>query len=210
MNNATVIDNPFVVNALTALRDKNTPTDVFRHYSDQLCSILLSESLQDLPLKKITLQTPITETTAESLDTEDIVVVPILRAGVAMLTSALSLLPKAKVGFIGLARDENTAIAKEYYYKLPKITQNTIILIVDPMLATGGSILHLLHSLSQTPAREIRVISVISAPEGLEKITAAFPKIKIFTAAIDDHLNDQKYIVPGLGDYGDRYFGTEA
>jgi uracil phosphoribosyltransferase len=209
MNNVSVIGNPFVVNALTVLRDKNTPIDVFRRYSDQLCSILLSESLQDLPLKKITLQTPIASITAESLDTEDIIIVPILRAGVAMLTSALALLPKAKVGFIGLARDEATAIAKEYYYKLPKITQNSIILIVDPMLATGGSILHLLSSLSKTPAGEIRVISVISAPEGLEKVTAAFPEVKIFTAAIDDHLNDQKYIVPGLGDYGDRYFGTE-
>lgn len=209
MNSVTVINNPFVTDALSALRDKTTPRDQFRHYSDQLCRILLSESLKGLPVKTSQIQTPIVETTSERIQTEDIVIVPVLRAGIAMLPTALTLLPKAKIGLIGLRRDEQTAIAEEYYYKMPEITDRTMILIIDPMLATGGSIVHLLKRLKETAAKEIRVISVISAPEGLTKVTTEFPDTQIFTAAIDDYLNEQKYIVPGLGDYGDRYFGTE-
>lgn len=210
MQNVTVINNPFVTDALSALRDKSTPINEFRHYSDQLCRILLSESLKGLPVTKSQIETPVAATTSERIHTEDIVIVPVLRAGIAMLPTALTLLPKAKIGLIGLRRDEQTAIAEEYYYKMPEITDRTMILIIDPMLATGGSIVHLLRRLQETSAKEIRVISVISAPEGLAKVTAAFPQINIFTAAIDDHLNEQKYIVPGLGDYGDRYFGTES
>lgn len=209
MENVTVVENAFVKNALSVLRDNNTSIEAFRHYSDQLCQILLSESLSGLPLIQSTVQTPITETKTERLLTENITIIPILRAGIAMLSAALTLLPNAKVGFVGLERNEQTAIAREYYYKVPPITKDTMVLIVDPMLATGGSIAHLLAKLQATPTKEIRVISVISAPEGIEQVVNKFPEVKVFTSAIDDHLNDQKYIVPGLGDYGDRYFGTE-
>lgn len=210
MKNVTILDNPFAANALSILRDKDTSLEEFRSASDQLCQVLISESLNDLPLKETTIETPLEQTTIKILDIQDIVIIPILRAGIAMLSSAMKALPKAKVGFVGLERDETTAIAREYYYKIPKITENTIVLITDPMLATGGSIVHLLERLKETPAKEIRVVSVIAAPEGIEKITSAFPDVKIITTAIDSHLNSQKYIVPGLGDYGDRYFGTEV
>lgn len=209
MKHITVVQNPLVTHALSVLRDKNTAIDTYRYYSDQLCQILVGESLSGLPLKKVPIHTPVSEMSAEQLDARDIVIVPILRAGIAMLASTMAALPKARVGFIGLERDEKTAIAREYYCKLPEITADTLVLVIDPMLATGGSILHLLQRLAKTPAKEVRVISVISAPEGIENVTTAFPQIQIYTAAIDERLNDQKYIVPGLGDYGDRYFGTE-
>ncbi len=209
MRSITVVDNAIAKDALTILRDKHTTIDRYRLYSDQLCHILLTEALSNLELTKHAIQTPLATTTGEALQSEHIVVIPILRAGLAMLRPALQLLPKAKVGFIGLARDETTAVAKEYYRKFPLIEDTSTIVIVDPMLATGGSIAHLLTKLQATPAKEIRVISVISAPEGINRLVSKFPDVKIFTAAIDDHLNDQKYIVPGLGDYGDRYFGTE-
>ena len=210
MNNVTVVDNPYVASALSELRDRDTKRTAFRHFSDQLCQILLSESLRGLPQKKTIIQTPVTDTEVERLQVEDIVIVPILRAGIAMLPAAFTLLPKAKVGFVGLERDEETAEAREYYYKMPEITENSTVIIVDPMLATGGSIVHVLERLTKTPAKEIRIVCVISAPEGIEKVHGKFPNIKIFTAVVDDLLNDKKYIVPGLGDYGDRYFGTEA
>lgn len=208
MKNAVVIDNPFVANALGYLRDRNTKTAKYRFYSDQLCQILLSESLRGLELENETIQTPLVDMGVKRIEA-DIVIVPIFRAGLAMLQPALQLLPSAKVGFVGLARDEKTAIAKEYYWKFPEITKETVVVITDPMLATGGSLLHVLRRLKEMSPREIRVASVISAPEGLEAVEKEFPDVKIFTAAIDERLNDQKFIVPGLGDYGDRYFGTE-
>lgn len=207
MKNVVVIDNPFVIHALGYLRDKNTQIAQYRFYSDQLCQILLNESLRGLPLEDETIQTPLSEMQIKRIKAE-IVIVPILRAGIAMLQGALQLLPSAKVGFVGLKRDEKTAIAKEYYWNLPEITKNTIIVITDPMLATGGSLLHVLKRLQDMSPKEIRVVAVISAPEGIEAVQKEFPYVQIFTAAVDEKLNDQKFIVPGLGDYGDRYFGT--
>lgn len=208
MNNVTTIENPFVAHALGYLRDKNTSIAQYRFYSDQLCQILLSESLRGMQLENETVQTPLSEMQVQRIKT-DIVVVPIFRAGLAMLQPALQLLPDAKVGFVGLQRDEKTAVASEYYWKLPEITKDTIIMITDPMLATGGSLLHVLRRLEKLSPKEIRVVSVISVPEGIEAVQKAFPEVQIFTAAVDEKLNDQKFIVPGLGDYGDRYFGTE-
>lgn len=209
MENITLIDNPFAQHALGYLRDKNTQVAQYRFYSDQLCQILICESLRGLQLENETVQTPLAAKQVKRIQ-EDIVVVPILRAGIAMLQSALQLLPHARVGFVGLQRDEKTAIAKEYYWKLPEISKNTIVLITDPMLATGGSILHVLKRLQAFQPKEIRIVSVIAAPEGIAAVHSEFPNVKIFTAAVDEKLNDQKFIVPGLGDYGDRYFGTES
>lgn len=208
MKNVQIVDNPFAQHALGYLRDKDTNITQYRFYSDQLCQILVSESLKGLVLENETIQTPLSEMQIKRIKA-DIVIVPILRAGIAMLQGALQLLPRARVGFVGLQRDEKTAIAKEYYWKLPEITKETIILIIDPMLATGGSILHVLKRLQAFPPKEIRIVSVIAAPEGIAAVHSEFPNVKIFTAAVDEKLNDQKFIVPGLGDFGDRYFGTE-
>ena len=133
---------------------------------------------------------------------------PVLRAGVAMLFEAIKLLPNAKVGFVGLERDENTAVASQYYWKLPPITQDSTIIVIDPMLATGGSLVHLLRQILPKKPKQIIIVSVIAAPEGVALIEKEFPNVKIYTAALDKGLDDKKFIVPGLGDYGDRYFGT--
>lgn len=206
---SVVIDNLFVVDALGHLRDKTTDIAQYRFYSDQLCHVLLSESFRGLVLANEKIQTPLSEMQVKRIKAE-IVILPIFRAGLAMLQPALQLFPGAKVGFVGLQRDEKTAVASEYYWKLPEITKDTIIVITDPMLATGGSILHVLRRLKKRSPKEIRLVSVISAPEGIEAVQKDFPDVQIITAAVDEKLNDQKYIVPGLGDYGDRYFGTES
>ncbi|MBI4080392.1 MAG: uracil phosphoribosyltransferase [Candidatus Levybacteria bacterium] len=207
MENVHVVSNPFVADALTHLRDKTTATQEFRHFSDIICQILIAESLKDVSMLPVTIETPLTTIKGQKL-AENVIVIPILRAGVAMLPSALTVFPKAKVGFIGLQRDEQTAIAKEYYWKMPHITAEDIVLITDPMLATGGSTVHLLHKIAKKQTKIVRVVCVIAAPEGIHAIQKAFPNVHIITAAVDDHLNDKKFIVPGLGDYGDRYFGT--
>ena len=191
MKNVTIIDHPVAASALGELRNREMPYDQFRFHSDAICRIL------------------VTEAAAKIDDAQDVLVIPILRAAIAMLPASLQVLPSAKVGFVGLARNEETAIASEYYWKLPQITENTTILITDPMLATGGSLHHVLTKLKDVNSKEIRLVSVISAPEGIEKIHSAFPDVKIITAAVDEGLDSKKYIIPGLGDYGDRYFGTE-
>src|SRR3989344_8776820 len=204
MKNVHIVDPPFITDSLTHLRDKTTDVDKFRRHSDRLCELLFAEAIRGLDFKKIQIETPLEKMTAEKL-ADEIVVVPVLRSGVCMLFGALKLLPKSKVGFVGLERDEETAIASEYYWKMPPITKHTVVIVTDPMLATGGSILHLLHHVSKEKPKEIRVACVISAPEGIKVIHDEYPDVKIFTAALDSHLNSKKYIVPGLGDYGDRY-----
>lgn len=208
MHNVHIIDHPFLIDSLSHLRDKHTPLDSFRRHSDRLCHLLFAEAIRGLSFKNEQIETPLSQTTVQKLSNE-VVVVPVLRSGVCMLFGALDLLPTSKVGFVGLARDEETAVASEYYWKLPKLSSNSVVIVTDPMLATGGSILHLLERVSKEKCKEIRVVCVIAAPEGIAAIHQKFPKVPIFTAAVDDHLNDKKYIVPGLGDYGDRYFGTD-
>jgi len=207
MENVVIINNPFVQDALGYLRDKKTDIQLFRYHSERLCNILMSSVLETENVAQISVQTPLAETQVEKI-TDDFIIVVILRAGVAMLHSALQLLPEAKVGFAGLARDEKTAIAHEYYWKMPLISPASTIIIPDPMLATGGSVLHVLRKLTAEKLKEIRVVSIVAAPEGVKAIHDEFPNVKIFTAALDSHLDPKKYIVPGLGDFGDRYFGT--
>jgi len=201
------IDHPFVIDSLTHLRDVDTGLQKFRHHSDQICQLLFAEAIRGLEFKTVTITTPIEKTSAQKLQ-DEVIVVPVLRAGLAMLFGALQLLPKSKIGFVGLERDEETAVAREYYWKLPKITPSSVVIVTDPMLATGGSILHLLRRVSQEHPKNIRVVCVIASPEGVAALQAEFPDVEIFTAAVDSRLNAKKYIVPGLGDYGDRYFGT--
>lgn len=158
-------------------------------------------------MRSVEIETPL-ETVSTHKLADEVVVVPVLRAGLAMLFGAMKVLPKSKIGFVGLERDEETAIAHQYYWKLPPITSNSVVIVTDPMLATGGSISHLLERVSKENPKQLRVVSVIAVPEGIKAIHDKFPQVEIFVGAVDDRLNDRKYIVPGLGDYGDRYFGT--
>ena len=203
-----IITHPFVIDSLSHLRDKTTSLGAFRRHSDKICYLLFAEAIQGLNFKTVEIETPLVKMRTEKL-ADEVIVVPVLRAGLAMLFGAMHLLPKSKIGFVGLERDEKTAQAREYYWKLPPINHNSVVIITDPMLATGGSILHLLRRVAGKKPKEMRVVSVISAPEGIKAIRQEFPQIKIFTASIDKKLNDKKYILPGLGDYGDRYFGTD-
>lgn len=188
MDNTIIIEDLPGIDALGYLRDRNLATEKFRQYSEIVCELLLSEATKDI-------------------ESEEVVVIPILRAGLAMLTPVIRILPSARVGFVGLERDEETAIAREYYWKLPSL-DDSVVLILDPMLATGGSVHHALKRLDSDKIKEIRLVSVISAPEGIEKVHSDFPDVKIITASVDEGLDAKKFIVPGLGDYGDRYFGT--
>jgi uracil phosphoribosyltransferase len=207
VKNLTIVDHPFVIDSLAHLRDKNSDLKKFRYHSDQLCKLLFAEAIRGLDFKQVEIETPLGKTTVQKLR-DEVIIVPILRAGLSMLYGSLQLLPKSKVGFVGLARDEKTAIADEYYWKLPKITPHSVVIITDPMLATGGTILHVLRKVAKEPAKLIKVVCVVASPEGVKALHGEFPEVEIFAAALDDHLNDKKYIVPGLGDFGDRYFGT--
>lgn len=207
LKNVFVCQNPLIQDSLGQLRNKKTPLNEFRQHSDRICFLLFAETISGLICQKEKIETPLCETSISKFK-ENIVVVPVLRSGIAMLFGAMDLLPTVKVGFVGLERNECTAVAREYYWKLPKIDRDTIVIVTDPMLATGGSILHLLRRLAKEQPKEMRVACVISAPEGIAAIHQEFPQVKIFTASVDQKLNDQKYIVPGLGDYGDRYFNT--
>jgi len=206
--NIQVVSHPFIIDDLSHLRDEKTEIASFRRHSDQICQLLFTEAIRGLEMTDFLVTTPVNIETKTQRLSDEVIVIPILRAGLAMLFGALQLLPKSKVGFVGLQRDEKTAIASEYYWKLPPIRENSVVIITDPMLATGGSLIHLLKKIAPLKPKEIRIVCVIAAPEGLAAIRQEFPEIKIFTASIDEKLNEKKYIVPGLGDYGDRYFGT--
>jgi len=210
MKNVCVIDHPFVKDSLAHLRNKDTDLRRFRFHSDQICLFLFAEAIKGLKFRQEEIVTPVGPATVEKL-CEEVIVVPVFRAGLAMLFGAIHLLPKSKVGFVGYMRDEKTAEAHEYYWKLPDITPQSVLVVTDPMLATGGTILHMLRRLSADgkKPKEMRVVCVVAAPEGIKAVHHEFPEVKIFCAAIDEKLNDRAYIVPGLGDYGDRYFGTE-
>lgn len=207
MKNVHIIDHPLVIDSLTHLRDVKSPVDKFRRHSDRICQLLFTEAIRGLSYKEEQIETPLEAMASKKL-ADEVVIVPVLRSGVCMLFGALQLLPKSKVGFVGLQRDEQTAVASEYYWKLPPLTKKSVVIITDPMLATGGSILHLLRVVSKEKIKELRVVCVIAAPEGIAAIHKEFPEVHIYTGSVDHHLNDKKYIVPGLGDYGDRYFGT--
>jgi uracil phosphoribosyltransferase len=210
MSSLHIVDHPFVEDSLSHLRDVRTNLEKFREYSDRICSFLFAEAVKGLDFRTEEIKTPLKKTTVSKIN-DEVIVVPVLRSGVAMLFGAMKLLPRIKVGFVGMERNEETAIAREYYWKLPKITSNSVVIITDPMLATGGSIAHLIRRVAKENPKSIRVVSVVSAPEGVKRLREEFPKldIDIFTASLDEKLNSKKYIVPGLGDYGDRYFGTE-
>lgn len=208
MSKLVVVDHPMVKDSLTHLRCKDASRTDFRRHSDRICEFLFYEAVSDLQLREVEIETPLEKTQGQKLS-DEVVVVPVLRSGLALLPAALKFLPKSRVGFVGFERDEVTAQARRYYWKLPKIASTDVVIITDPMLATGGTSEHVLEAVAETHPGRMIFVSVIAAPEGVERITKRFPDVQMYTAALDDHLNDQKYIVPGLGDYGDRYFGTE-
>ncbi|HZU11678.1 MAG TPA: uracil phosphoribosyltransferase [Chloroflexota bacterium] len=203
----SVVEHPLVENALVALRSVGTGTDEFRRHARLLTLILAFHVLRDLPTRQVRVETPLEETEGHVID-RSVIFVPVLRAGLAMLDAMSDFVPGSKVGFVGLERDEKTAIAHSYYQKLPAQLENAETIILDPMLATGGSAIATADLLKESRASRIRLACIVAAPEGIAALRAKHPDVRIFTAAIDDSLNERKFIVPGLGDFGDRYFGT--
>lgn len=202
-----VVNHPLIKEKMTHLRDQKTQPRNFRRLLDEIAQLLLFEVTRDLPLRETKVTTPLAETTGYELDVTGITVVPILRAGLGFLDAVLDLIPEARVGHIGLTRDEETLEPIKYYCKIPKDKDAEIILI-DPMLATGGSAAAALTMLKQDGYKHFRFMCLVAAPEGVELVNKEHPDVPIYTAALDDHLNEHGYIVPGLGDAGDRVFGT--
>ncbi|OGG30478.1 uracil phosphoribosyltransferase [Candidatus Gottesmanbacteria bacterium RIFCSPLOWO2_01_FULL_49_10] len=207
MKNVIEVRHPLIDHSLTVIRRKETTTEEFRRHAGIVSKILLVEVMKGLGTANVRIETPLSPMTGRKLK-DEVVVVPVLRAGLAMLFAIQDFLPAVSVGFVGLERDEQTAQAREYYRKLPKILASHQVLVIDPMLATGGSFDDTVTLLKEKGAKRITIVSIVSAPEGIKRVQKRHPEVKIFTAAIDDHLNDRKFIVPGLGDFGDRYFGT--
>jgi len=201
------IDHPVIARDLTILRDKNTDTATFRHALARISTILAYNALMNIRLRETTVETPIQKTTGYEIDAE-IVVVPILRAGLGLVDAITTFVPDARVGHLGMYRDEVTKKPVDYYVNIPNGIENALVLVVDPMLATGGSACDAISFLKSKGAKEIRFICLISAPEGIIKVQQEHRDVSIITAAVDQELNEDKFIVPGLGDAGDRIFGT--
>jgi uracil phosphoribosyltransferase len=202
-----VVGHPLVDDALTGLRDKATPCDEFRRLARRVSLLLAAEATRDLGLAESEIETPLERTAARKLASR-VVAVPVLRAGLGMLDAFLELVPQAQVGYFGLERNEQTAVARRYYEKVPRDLGGALVFLLDPMLATGGSAVMAVDGLMGLGARQVRLLSIVAAPEGVEHLSQHVPNAVIFTAALDRELNDRKYILPGLGDFGDRLFGT--
>jgi uracil phosphoribosyltransferase len=202
-----LVDHPVVHDALATLRDRTTPPEVFRRMAVRISLLLAAEATRDIPTGCGTVESPLGPAPARRV-TGEVVVVPVLRAGLGMLDAVLELIPKARVGHIGLQRDEITAIASQYYAKLPGSLDDSFVLMIDPMLATGGSAVAALDLLQSAGARRVRMICIVAAPEGIAFVERQHPEVVIYTPAIDAGLNEYKFIVPGLGDFGDRLYGT--
>ena len=209
MSELHVINHPLITHKLTIMRNKKTGSKDFRELLNEIAMLMGYEVTRDLPLEDVTIETPITKMKAKTISGKKLAVVPILRAGLGMVDGLLSLIPVAKVGHIGLYRDPDTHNPVEYYCKLPTDIEDRIVILVDPMLATGGSSSDALTMLKKHGCHNIRLMCLVAAPEGVAKVQADHPDVDIFTAALDDHLNEHGYIVPGLGDAGDRIFGTK-
>jgi uracil phosphoribosyltransferase len=201
-----VSSHPLVADSLRGLRDRSTAPEEFRVLARKIITLLLYEATADLPVTHGKVQTPLTEADAISMDHE-VVAIPVLRSGLGILGPVLELLPRVSVGYIGLERDEETAVARIYYKKLPSL-EGKVPLLLDPMLATGGSAAQALDLIKEAGGRNPLMICVVAAPEGVKVLEERHPEVKIYTAALDEGLNDRAFIVPGLGDFGDRLFGT--
>ena len=209
MGKFQVISHPLIQHKLSILRREDTSTKDFRELVNEIAMLMGYEVSRDLPLEEVEIQTPITKTTQKQLSGKKLAIVPILRAGIGMVDGLLSLVPAAKVGHIGMYREEETREPVEYLVKLPEDIDQRQIFVVDPMLATGGSAILAVDSLKKRGAANIKFVCLVAAPEGVKKLQEAHPDIDIYTASLDEKLNEHGYIVPGLGDAGDRLFGTK-
>jgi uracil phosphoribosyltransferase len=201
------VEHPLVHDALAALRDKTTSPQTFRHMAMRISLLLASEATRDVPTSTIEVQTPLGPAAGRRVR-DGVVVVPVLRAGLGMLDAVLELIPTARVGHIGLQRDEMTAIASQYYSKLPPDLTGSFVLMIDPMLATGGSAVAALDLIRKAGGSHVRMICIVAAPEGIALVERHHPDVHIYTPVVDEGLNAHKFIVPGLGDFGDRLYGT--
>ena len=209
MSKVHVFDHPLIQHKLSYIRDARTGTKEFRELVDEVGMLMAYEVTRDLELQDVEIQTPVTKMTAKRLAGKKLAIVPILRAGLGMTDGVLSLVPAARVGHIGLYRDPETLEAVEYFAKMPQDIDERQIIVGDPMLATGASAIEAISSLKKRGAKSIRFMCLIAAPEGVEKMQEAHPDVDIYIAALDEKLNDKAYITPGLGDAGDRLFGTK-
>ncbi len=204
-----IIEHPLVQHKISLLRDKNTSVKEFRELTSETAMLMCYEATRDLPLEEVETETPVAVAKTKVIAGKKLAFVPILRAGLGMVDGVLALVPSARVGHIGLYRDPETLQPVEYYCKLPADIEEREVIVVDPMLATGGSAIDAISQIKKRNPKEIKFMCIIAAPEGLNALKEAHPDVDIFVGALDDHLNDHGYIVPGLGDAGDRIFGTK-
>ena len=209
MPHCTVVDHPLVQHKLTLMRDKATPTSEFRRLLKEIAALLAYEVTRELPMKEVSVDTPVEMTKALKLDGKKLALISILRAGNGLLDGVMELIPSARVGFVGLYRDPETLQPVEYYFKVPDALDERLVIAVDPMLATGNSSAAAIDKLKEAGATNIRFLCLLAAPEGITRMKEAHPDVPIVTASVDSHLNDHGYIVPGLGDAGDRLYGTK-
>ncbi|MGX7349882.1 uracil phosphoribosyltransferase [Dolosicoccus paucivorans] len=212
MSKVVVVDHPLIQHKLTMIRDKNTSTKQFRELTNEIGMLMVYDITRDLPLKDVEVETPLVKTTQKQLAGKKMAVIPILRAGLGMVDGIIDLVPAARIGHVGLYRDEETLEAVEYFAKFPQDIQERRLFVVDPMLATGGSAIAALDALVKkrdVNPENITFVCLVAAPEGVEALQEAYPDVDIYTAALDEKLNESGYIVPGLGDAGDRIFGTK-
>ncbi len=209
MSRVVVIDHPLIKHKLSMIRDKETGSKDFRELVNEVAMLMAYEVTRDLPTEEVEVETPVAIAKCHRLTGEKVGIIPILRAGLGMVQGILNLYPTARVGHIGLYRDPETLKPVEYYCKLPSDLPERELIVVDPMLATGGSVVAAIDLVKRKGGVKIKLLSLIAAPEGIKVVQEAHPDVDIFTAAVDDHLNDHAYIIPGLGDAGDRLFGTK-
>lgn len=207
--NVTVLDHPLIRHKVAILRDASTGTKQFRELIEEITTLMAFESFKDVPTREVEVQTPLERTRQVMVQENSVAIVPILRAGLGMVNGVLTLFPTAKVGHIGLYRDEQTLQPKEYYCKLPAGIEEKVVMLLDPMLATGGSSCAAISYLKQSGCKKIKLLSIIAAPEGVEKVAFSHPDVSVYVSTLDRCLNENGYILPGLGDAGDRIFGTK-
>lgn len=207
--NVTILEHPLIKHKISMLRDKNTGTNEFRTIIEEIAMLMGYEALRDLPTEDVEIETPIEKCTTPMIAGRKLAVVPILRAGLGMVGGILALTPSAKVGHIGLCRNEETHEPEEYYCKLPTPIEERVIVVTDPMLATGGSAVAAVNFIKQHGGKKIKFMSIIAAPEGIDRLMTAHPDIQLYVGQLDRCLNENAYICPGLGDAGDRIFGTK-
>ena len=209
MGKVYVFDHPLIQHKLTIIRDINTGTKEFRELVDEVSTLMAFEITRDLPLEEVEIETPVSKSTSKTIAGKKVAIIPILRAGLGMVDGMIKIIPAAKVGHVGLYRDPETLKPVEYYVKLPADVEEREFIVVDPMLATGGSAVDAISAIKKRGAKNIKFVCLVAAPEGVKAVEEAHPDVDIFIAALDEKLNDHGYIVPGLGDAGDRLFGTK-